>query len=123
GHPNAELAARAALAANDQGKFWPYVDQLIRNPGALDEDSLLRYASVVGLSPVLFRAALGSAPLRARVARETAEGQAAGASSSPTFFINGTLLAGAQPIDKFKAIIDRELAASGGLGAPGASMQ
>jgi protein-disulfide isomerase len=108
-HEHAHLAAEAALAANEQGKFWEYHDKLFANQQALDRPSLEKYAEDLGLDMPKFRAALDSGKFKERVDRESKEGAAVGATGTPTFFINGHKLVGAQPIDQFKTVIDAEL--------------
>jgi protein-disulfide isomerase len=108
-HDKAHLAAEAALAANEQGKFWPYHDKLFANQQALDRPSLEKYAEEIGLNMAKFRAALDGGRYKDKVDQDAKEGAAVGATGTPTFFINGTRLVGAQPVDKFKAVIDDEL--------------
>jgi protein-disulfide isomerase len=112
-HDHAHLAAEAALAANEQGKFWQYHDKLFANQQALDRPALEKYAQELGLDMTKFRAALDSGKFKDKVDAEAKEGAAVGATGTPTFFINGTRLVGAQPIDAFKAVIDKELKAKG----------
>jgi protein-disulfide isomerase len=112
-HDHAHLAAEAALAANAQGKFWQYHDKLFANQQALDRPALEKYAEELGLDMAKFRAALDSGKYKDKVDAEAKEGAAVGATGTPTFFINGTRLVGAQPVDAFKAIIDKELKAKG----------
>jgi protein-disulfide isomerase len=112
-HDHAHLAAEAALAANEQGKFWQMHDKLFANQQALDRPSLEKYASELGLDMAKFKAALDSGKYKDKVDAEAKEGAAVGATGTPTFFINGTRLVGAQPVDAFKAIIDKELKAKG----------
>jgi protein-disulfide isomerase len=112
-HDKAHLAAEAALAANEQGKFWPYHDKLFANQQALDRPSLEKYAEELGLNMAKFRAALDSGKYKAKVDKDAQEGAAVGATGTPTFFINGTRLVGAQPVDRFKAVIDEELKKKG----------
>jgi protein-disulfide isomerase len=111
-HDKAHLAAEAALAAKEQGKFWQMHDKMFANQQALDRPSLEKYASELGLDMAKFRAALDSGKFKDKVDAEDREGAAVGVTGTPTFFINGTRLVGAQPIDAFKAIIDKELKAS-----------
>jgi protein-disulfide isomerase len=113
-HDHAHLAAEAALAANEQGKFWQYHDKLFANQQALDRPALEKYAADLGLDMAKFRAALDSGKFKDKVDAEAREGAAVGATGTPTFFINGTRLVGAQPIDAFKAVIDKELKAKKG---------
>jgi protein-disulfide isomerase len=112
-HQNAKIAASASMAANEQGKFWEYHDKLFANQQALDRSSLERYAQEVGLDMNKFRAALDSNKYEAQISADSAEGMRIGANGTPTFFINGRQLVGAQPIDQFKAIIDDELKKAG----------
>jgi len=112
-HQHARLAAEAAMAANEQGKFWEYHDKLFANQQALDRSSLERYAQEVGLEMGRFRAALDSNKFDAQISADSAEGTRLGASGTPTFFINGRQLVGAQPCASFKQIIDEELVKNG----------
>ncbi len=108
-HQNARLAANAAMAANEQGKFWQMHDKLFANQQALDRASIEKYAQEIGLDMNKFKAALDSNKFDAEITKDSNEGMQAGANGTPTFFINGRMLVGAQPIDQFKAIIDEEL--------------
>jgi protein-disulfide isomerase len=108
-HDKAHLAAEAALAANEQGKFWEMHDKLFANQQALDRPNLEKYAEELGLNMSKFKAALDSGKFKDRVDREAKEGNAVGATGTPTFFINGHILVGAQPVDAFKTAIDAEL--------------
>ncbi|HMF44019.1 MAG TPA: thioredoxin domain-containing protein [Polyangia bacterium] len=112
-HDKAHLAAEAALAANEQGKFWQYHDKLFANQQALDRPSLEKYAEELGLNMSKFKAALDSGKFKNKVDSDAKEGAAVGATGTPTFFINGTILVGAQPFEKFKSAIDAELKAKG----------
>ncbi len=112
-HDKAHLAAEAALAANEQGKFWAYHDKLFANQQALDRPSLEKYAQEMGLDMGKFKKALDSGKFKDKVDAEAKEGAAVGATGTPTFFINGTKLVGAQPTDAFKAAIDKELKGKG----------
>jgi protein-disulfide isomerase len=108
-HDKAHLAAEAALAANEQGKFWEMHDKLFANQQALDRPNLEKYAEELGLNMSKFKAALDSGKFKDRVDREAKEGNSFGATGTPTFFINGHILVGAQPFDAFKTAIDGEL--------------
>ncbi len=118
-HNNAKPAAEASMAAHEQGKFWPYHDKLFSNQGQLDRASLEKYASETGLNLAKFKAAMDSGKFRSRVEADSAAGMAAGANGTPTFFINGRQLVGAQPFESFKSVIDEELAKAKKLIASG----
>jgi len=108
-HANARLAAAASLAANAQGKFWEYHDKLFAHQEALDRASLDKYAAELGMDMAKFKSALDSKKFDAQITADATEATWAGAEGTPTFFINGRRLVGAQPIDAFKTIIDEEL--------------
>ncbi|HEX4802667.1 MAG TPA: thioredoxin domain-containing protein, partial [Myxococcaceae bacterium] len=111
-HSNAKLAAVASVAAQEQGKFWEYHDKLFENQQALDRASLERYAGELGLNVSKFKSALDSKKLEARVDADAAEAARSGVQGTPTFFINGQQLVGAQPLERFRALIDEELSKS-----------
>ncbi|QRN93650.1 thioredoxin domain-containing protein [Archangium violaceum] len=113
-HANAKPAAAAALAAHEQGKFWEYHDKLFANQRALDRASLERYAEELKLNLPKFKAALDSNKFESQITAEMAESSRVGVNGTPTFFINGRSLVGAQPVDAFKRIIDEELKKKGG---------
>ncbi|HTM19697.1 MAG TPA: DsbA family protein, partial [Kofleriaceae bacterium] len=108
-HPQAELAAEAALAADAQGKFWELHDQMMANQDDLSRDALVGYAEAAGLDVARFGRALDERSYRkARLADQSA-GQEIGVRGTPAFLINGRLITGAQPIDEFRAMIEEEL--------------
>jgi protein-disulfide isomerase len=109
-HAKAPLAAEAALAANEQGKFWEMHDKLFANQANLERTDLERYAQELGLDMGKFKSALDSGKFKAHVEKDKAEAAKAGATGTPTFAINGTLVIGAQPVDAFKKVIDEALA-------------
>ena len=109
-HPNAPLAAQAALAASEQGKFWPMHDKLFENRQALQRADLDRYAQELGLNMDTFKKALDAQTYKSRVDADMALAGQLGVRGTPAFFINGRFLSGAQPVDAFKTIIDQELA-------------
>ncbi len=110
-HPYAELAAEAALAANAQGKFWPYHDLLYADQGALAESNLESYASQLGLNVTEFDTALNDHTFQGAVAADVAEGESVGVDETPTFFVNGIKVVGAVQYSVLQAVIDQELAA------------
>jgi protein-disulfide isomerase len=111
-HPQARLAAEAASCAHAQGKFWEYHDTLFANQSALGEDKLKEYADKVGLDRAKFDTCLAEKPFSAAIDKDMLDGAKAGVSGTPAFFVNGRMLSGAQPFEKFKEVIDAELAAA-----------
>ncbi len=114
-HAQAQIAAEASMAAHEQGKFWEYHDKLFANAKALTRPDLEKYAEELGLDMAKFKAALDTGKFTATVKADAAEGAKVGANGTPTFFINGRKLVGAQPIEAFKREIDAELAITGKL--------
>jgi len=108
-HNNARGAAAAGLAANEQGKFWEMHDKMFEHQQALDRSSLEKYASEIGLDMGKFKSALDSNKFEAVIAADSSDGSKVGANGTPTFFINGRQVVGAQPFEAFKTVIDDEL--------------
>jgi protein-disulfide isomerase len=107
-------AAQAAECAADQGKFWQYHDLLFarqngENQGAFTEDKLIGFAQELQLDMTKFEPCLKNDQTLARVQADAQEGRSAGVSGTPTFFINGQILVGAQPIEAFTQAIDQAL--------------
>lgn len=108
-HSNARMAAAASMAAHEQGKFWEFHDALFANQSALDRASLEALAGKLNLDVERFRRALDSSTWSNYVDTELAEGERRGISGTPTFFINGKPVIGAQPLSAFTEAIDAEL--------------
>ena len=101
-HKQAHLAARAALAANEQGKFWEFQDRLLVRGARLDRDGLIATASELGLDVPRFTAAIDSDRFDAQIAADTAQAMAVGANGTPCTFINGKKVEGALPYTNFE---------------------
>lgn len=109
-HPAACAGHVVARCAGEQGKFWPYHDLLYANaPKAAPED-LRNYAKEAGLDMASFEQCLATGRFVAAVANDVADGKRAGVSGTPAFYINGRLVAGAQPLESFVKLIEEELA-------------
>jgi protein-disulfide isomerase len=109
-HPNARIAAQAAMAANAQGKFWEMHDQLFANQAALDRASLERTAEKLGLDMARFGKDIDGAVVQAQIEADMAAATAAGVRGTPTLFVNGRPMSGAPQWEQFKAEIDGEIA-------------
>jgi Na+/H+ antiporter NhaA len=88
-HAHAELAARAALAADQQGKFWPMHDMLFARQDQLELEDLLGYAGELDLDIEQFARALADPAIDDRIRADLASAEASGARGTPTFFIAG----------------------------------
>jgi protein-disulfide isomerase len=118
-HKQALPAAQLALEARDQGKFWEMHDVLFGNQKALERADLEKHAAKVGLNVAKVKAALDSGKHKAEVDEDQKLARSLGASGTPSFFINGRNLRGAQPFPSFKKVIDEELAKAKALVAKG----
>jgi len=111
-HPQAFKAGEAGHCAADQGKFWEYHDRLFANQQALQPTDLKKYATDLGLDANAFNTCLDSSKYGERVRDGVAEGSRLGVNSTPTIYINGRVLSGAQPFETFVTMIDEELSKS-----------
>ena len=88
-HADAFVAAEAAEAAREQGKYWEFTSLLYAHQSALSIPDLKRYATQLGLDRSKFDAALDGRKFRATVQRDVDEADNIGVNSTPTFFVNG----------------------------------
>jgi protein-disulfide isomerase len=108
-HPQARQAAEAARCAGEQGKFWEYHDILYTNSPKAAVDELKSYAKEVGINAASFEQCFTSGKYKGLVQKDLSEGAQLGLTGTPTFFINGREMSGAQPVEAFAAVIDEEL--------------
>ncbi len=108
-HPQAEVAHAAAEAAHRQGKFWPMHDRIFAAPRELSPEKFSVYARQIGLDLDQFERDLKSSSVSARIRQDVADAQELGVTGTPSFFINGRFLSGAQPFESFKRAIEEEL--------------
>lgn len=108
-----EVAAVAAECADEQGEYWPYHDALFEDPQARSTpEDYTALAGDLGLDPEAFSACLDSDEVRDEIINDYNDGRAYGVNGTPTFFINGVRLIGAQPLAAFQSVIDAELEAA-----------
>lgn len=115
-HRHAQKAAEAALCAHDQGKYWQMQDKLFANQDDLEVPRLKDYARSVGLDGARFDGCLDSGAKADAIEASMRAGEEAGVSGTPSFFINGRPVYGAATFERFKEIIDGELAQKPGGG-------
>ncbi|MHC5022036.1 MAG: DsbA family protein, partial [Planctomycetota bacterium] len=116
--PAARFAREAFAQKGDDG-FWKAHDLLFDNQKALEDSDLRRYATQLGLDVAKVSSALGGTSHDAVISRSQELAEALDARGTPNFFINGRNLRGAQPLDKFKSIVDEELRRADALLAAG----
>lgn len=108
-HPYAETAAEAAEAAGAQGKFWEMHDTLFAHQAQMAPAQLPLLAQGLGLDASRFDADLAARAHRERVRAQAEEGQALGASGTPSFFINGERYEGDSDRESLTAAVERYL--------------
>lgn len=113
-HAQAPKAAEAAHCAGDQGKYWELHDRLFANQQLLQVPELKKHAAAIGLEQAAFDQCLDSGKHTANVQADFELGTQMGVGSTPTLYINGRLVTGAQPLPVFESIIDEELARKAG---------
>jgi protein-disulfide isomerase len=117
-HRNAWPAAEAAMCAGAQGKFWPMQDAIFGSQetwGRLQApapffDSL---ATAVGVDSAAMSACVRSGSVRPLIEADRERSERAGINSTPSFFVGDSLIEGAQPLPRFRAVLDAALAARG----------
>jgi len=108
-HPDAEPAAEAASCAGEQNQYWPFHDRLMGGD-QFGDDVYQAYASSLKLDLVKFKDCLTSHRFQTAIQNDANYGASLGITGTPTFFVNGIPLVGAQPFSTFKTVIDQELA-------------
>src|SRR5262249_7492342 len=98
-HPNAMPAAKAAMAAHKQGndKFWKMQELMFANQAALSEAKYEEWARQIGLDVARWKKDKESPEIAALIQKDNSYGQSVGADGTPSFFINGRFISGAQP--------------------------
>ncbi len=117
-HADSPLAHAAALAAERQGKFWEMHDLIFANQHTIKRDNLLAEARSLNLDMDRFTTDVDSPDIKKQLAVDKREGESLGVNGTPAFFINGTFLSGAMPIEQFQAAINNALVALGKPAVP-----
>jgi protein-disulfide isomerase len=107
-------AAEGAYCAGDQDKFWEYHDTLYvnwngENTGNYSKDRLVQFAESLDLDMQTFESCLREGWHTSTVEQDAADASAAGVRATPTFFINGFMVEGAQPFHVLKEYIEEAL--------------
>ena len=108
-HPDAFAAAEAAMCAGDQDAYWPYHEKLFSSE-AFGMQTYVQYAQDLSLDMDAFQACMTENKFKEAIEADSDFAVDLGIRSTPTFFINGLAIVGAQPLDVFKQGIDKELA-------------
>lgn len=108
-HPDAQGAAEAAMCAGEQNAYWQFHNKLFGSE-SLGNNVYIQYAQELGLNTTTFESCLNDHKYKKAVEDDSNFAIDLGIRSTPTFFINGLAVVGAQPLDVFKQVIDKELA-------------
>ena len=116
-HPLSQKYAEAAQCAGDQNKYWEMHDKIFEEQdklgqgtiGAFEIQDIKKWAADLGLNVLEFNQCLDSGKYAEEVRKDYEAGVQANVNGTPTFFVNGIRLIGAQPFESFKAVIDEEL--------------
>ncbi len=111
GQPSYE-AALAAACANDQGEFWAYHNLLFETDEELSREVFTGLADQLELDAEIFTDCFDNENHRDSILAELEEGRSLYITGTPTFFINGRPIIGAQPYVNFVQVIEQELAAA-----------
>lgn len=122
--PESTAAANAAQCANDQGKLWVYHNALYsgkvaddakggtESDGFFSTTELLNLGQQVGLNMATFTSCVNNNSDANIVAQEKTDATNQGVNSTPTFYVNGTQILGAQPYAQFQQVLDAAIAAA-----------
>ena len=111
-HKNAEPAARAALAADAQGKFWEYHDILFEKQKNLNSALYNKTAKELGLDMSKFKADMNSAATKSKIQKDIHDAKLSGVTGTPSVFVNGRTLK-ERSLQGFQMMIDAELRKAG----------
>lgn len=121
-HANARPAAEAAAtvcAIGGSKAFWTFHDLAFAGQRSLSPDQFAAWAAQAGVPSAEYASAMAAGRGKGKVDEDLAVGGRLRVTGTPSFLINGVALAGAQPIEKFKEIIDAQLAAAKALSSSG----
>jgi protein-disulfide isomerase len=107
-HKFAMKAAMAALAAESEGKFWEFHDELFKNYNKLSDQKIDEIALGLGFDQAEFEKKMKDPRLTAMIRQDLQDGAQAGVRGTPTIFINGRRLKN-RSLQGFQAAINKEL--------------
>lgn len=105
-HKNSEKAAEAALCAGEQGKYYEMYNMLFENGAEGGITQFKEYAKKLDLNKNAFNTCLDSGIMQKTIQKSIAQGKKLGVTGTPTFFINGQMILGAQPLKVFEQKIN-----------------
>lgn len=105
-HPEAQRAAEAAHCAGEQGAYWAFHDLAYQQQERLGPAGYREWAAELGLDRERFTACIDAGAYRQEVEDDLQDGQRAGVTGTPTFFVNGQKIVGGQPFGTFSTLIE-----------------
>jgi predicted DsbA family dithiol-disulfide isomerase len=111
----ASMLAHEAMAQKGPKAFWEAHDLIFENQKEIEDDHLWGYAAKLGLDVEKVKNAVKNNTHKAKIDANQELANDMNASGTPHFFVNGRRLVGAQPVEKFKTIIDEEIKKSEAL--------
>lgn len=109
----AMVAAECAFQIGGNEAFWPVHDAIFEAPSPRSNDQFRGFVEATGIDmaawDTCFNNAQGTAEVRAIIQNDVDDGRAAGVSGTPTLFVNGNRIVGAQPFSAFQAAIEAEI--------------
>ena len=108
-HKRAMPAAEAAMAAHAQGKFWEMHNHIFENMRSLGDADLEKYAAAVGLDMTKYKAAMAKHTYKKQIDADMALAQKVQSRGTPSFYVNGRNIRGAQPFENFDFLVEEEL--------------
>lgn len=110
-HTQAKDAAIAALCAKEQKVdfFWKLHDEMFNDQSKLSVADIKATAKKIGLDSKKFDSCLDEKKFASQIDADIEQGKSVGVKSTPTFYVNGQLISGAQPLEVFSELIDQEL--------------
>jgi protein-disulfide isomerase len=108
-HPFARPAAEAAMCADEQGRFWDFHDAIFARAGKFNQDTFTEIGTELGLDGPALATCISERRYKDFVEADFEEGQAAGVTGTPAFYVNGIALKGARDADDLSRYVDTEL--------------
>jgi protein-disulfide isomerase len=108
-HPQARVAALAALCAGEQGRFWDMHDALFANQQIVAEGGFSVIGKKIALEEAAFLSCMESSAIQQRLARDQAEATSVSVNATPTMLINGRFVTGSMSYEKLRGVVDEEL--------------
>ena len=108
-HSDAPKASEAAHCAQEQGKYWEMHDRLFAHQSQLAVPALKEHAATIGLDQAAFDQCLDSGKHADGILADMEAGRELGVASTPTLYINGRPVVGAQPYEYFVDVLEEEL--------------